>query len=437
MRALLGAHSSDRPSTACVIGICLAEMLGLAGYSIVSALLPQIMEAWSLDATQGGWLAGIIFAGYMIGVVPLVAATDRIPARTVFLASAALSVISSFGIAFSEAFAPALFFRALTGLGLAGMYMPGLRALTDGIDGARRARVAALYTSSFHRRHRPLLPPRQSGHSLGWRTAFMAAAIAGLVSLGLAWTMLPRTRLKAPPVGAFFPLRAVLENRNAMILIVAYSATIWGAVGLRQWVVVFLGFCAGDPTQTDWSMLAVAALINLLGVPAGLWGNELAIRFGLRLTTVLVFVVTAIVTSLFGGAALLPFAAAALVALAAGFIAQGNFSNLTSGLLAVRRTALRGGNHGALFVHRLWRWVFRHGFVRVHAQQFRRRRSPRRVDRRLRHIGNGMPHRRRGNGASVEGRRTPGLIRRGKHRSRGACPVPPIFARQEYRFTKP
>ena len=29
------------------------------------------------------------------------------------------------------------------------MYLPGLRLLTDGIAGARRARVAALYTSSF------------------------------------------------------------------------------------------------------------------------------------------------------------------------------------------------------------------------------------------------------------------------------------------------
>jgi hypothetical protein len=132
-----------------------------------------------------------------------------------------------------------------------------------------------------------------------------------------------------------FPLRAVLQNRDAVVLIAAYTATIWGAVGLRQWVIVFLGFCAGDPTRVDWTMLTVAALINLLGVPAGLWGNELAIRFGLRRTAVLVFVVSAIAAGFFGFAALLPYLAAALVALAVGFIAQGNFSNLTSGLLAV------------------------------------------------------------------------------------------------------
>jgi predicted MFS family arabinose efflux permease len=321
--------------TAIIVGVCAAEILSLSSYSIVPALLPQIMEAWSLSSTQGGWLAGIISAGYMLGVVPLVAATDRLSARTVYLACAALSVISTLGIALSEAFGAALCFRALTGLGLAGMYMPGLRALTDGIDGPRRSRVAALYTSSFTIGTALSFLLGRAGILWGWRAAFMAAASAGFAGLVIAWAMLPRPTARPTPPKTFFPLHAVLQNRDAIVLITAYTATIWGAVGLRQWVVVFLGFCAGDPTRTDWTMLAVAALINLLGVPAGLWGNELAIRFGLRLTAVLVFAVSAIVTGLLGFAALLPYLAAALVALAVGFIAQGNFSNLTSGLLAV------------------------------------------------------------------------------------------------------
>jgi predicted MFS family arabinose efflux permease len=318
-----------------VIGVCAAEILGLAGYSTVPALLPQIMEAWSLNGTEGGWLAGVNAGGYMLGVVPLVAATDRISARRVYLGCAALSVISSFGLALSETLAPALVFRALTGLGIAGMYMPGLRALTDGIEGARRARVAALYTSSFTVGTALSFLLGRAGIVWGWRAAFMVAAAAGLSGLILAWAALPRPAARPSPAKRLFPLRAVLQNRDAMILIAAYTATIWAAVGLRQWIVVFLGFCAGDPTRTDWTMLAAAAVINLLGVPAGLWGNELAIRFGLRLTAILVFVSTAIATALFGFAALLPYFAAALVAFVVGFIAQGNFSNLTSGLLAV------------------------------------------------------------------------------------------------------
>jgi len=322
-------------SIACVLGVCAAEILGLAGYSIVPALLPQLMNAWSLDGTQAGWLAGINSGGYMLGVIPLVTVTDRIPARTVYLASAALGTISTFGLAFSDALGPALFFRALTGIALAGMYMPGLRALADAIHGARRARVAALYTSSFTVGTALSFLLGRGGILWGWRAAFLVAAFAGLAGCAIAWVTMPRPEARRSPARPFFPLRAVLQNRDALVLIVAYTATIWGAVGLRQWVVVFLGFCSGDPTHTDWTALAVAPLINLLGVPAGLWGNELAIRFGLRFAAILIFIATAILAGGFGFVALAPFLAAAIAALLVGFVGAGNFSNLTSGLLAV------------------------------------------------------------------------------------------------------
>jgi predicted MFS family arabinose efflux permease len=324
-----------RSSAACALAICGAEILGLAGYSIVPALLPQIMDAWALDNTEGGWLAGIISAGYMLGVVPLVAATDRIPPRTIYLVCAALSAAASFGVALSDSFAQALVFRAFTGLGIAGMYMPGLRALTDGSAGPRQARVAALYTSSFTIGTALSFLLGRAGVVWGWRAAFTIAAIAGFAGLAIAWVTLPHSKVRRAPVRTVFPLRAVLQNRNAVILIIAYAATIWGAVGLRQWVVVFLGFCAGDPTRTDWPVLAIAALINLLGVPAGLWGNELAIRFGLRFTATLIFAVSAVSLAVLGFAAALPLLVAALATLIIGFVVQGNFSNLTSGLLTV------------------------------------------------------------------------------------------------------
>ena len=63
------------------------------------ALLPQFIEAWSLTNTQAGWLAGIVSAGYMFAVIPLVSLTDRWPARQIYLASGMLSGLSSFGVA--------------------------------------------------------------------------------------------------------------------------------------------------------------------------------------------------------------------------------------------------------------------------------------------------------------------------------------------------
>jgi hypothetical protein len=132
--------------------------------------------------------------------------------------------------------------------------------------------------------------------------------------------------------------RPVLANRDALILIFGYAAAIWGAAGLRQWIVVFLAFCAADqagiPGQA-WIMLAVGAQISFLDVPAGLLGNELYIRYGLHKVATLVFLLSALTGGLLGFTAALPYVAAVALCVAAGFVVQGNFANLTSGVLAV------------------------------------------------------------------------------------------------------
>jgi predicted MFS family arabinose efflux permease len=216
------------------------------------------------------------------------------------------------------------------------MYMPGLRALTDSIEGPRRARIAAFYTSSYTIGAALSFLVGRTGILWGWRAAFSVAAFAGFAGLMVAWAMLPIPLHRSSARGVVvFPVRAVLQNRDAVLLVVAYAATIWGAVGLGQWIVLFLGFCAGDTMHADWVILAIAAASSGLGLPAGLLGNELAIRFGLRQIATLIFLASAIVIGFFGFAATLPFYLAAMTALIASFITKGNFSNLTSGLLAV------------------------------------------------------------------------------------------------------
>lgn len=327
--------------------VCGAEILGLAGFSLVPALLPQFISSWSLSNAEAGWLGGIMSAGYMAAVLPLVTLTDRIPARTIFLASSVLNALSSFGVAFSDGLIPALICRAVSGIAVAGMYMPGLRALTDGMDGATRARAAAWYTSSFTLGSSLSFLLGQAGLMWDWRDAFVVSGALGVISVLLAWAALPRTNTEPAterPRGVPH-FHRVFSNRDVLVLTIGYTATIWGTAGLRQWIVVFLTFCAanqGGAAAEGWSMLMTGALVGLLGVPAGLYGNELSLRLGLRTTAMGVFLASALVNALFGFAAMLPYSSVVVLALAAGFAVQGNFSNLTSGLLAVAEPRQRG-----------------------------------------------------------------------------------------------
>jgi predicted MFS family arabinose efflux permease len=345
----LAQSATAAPSTPVVAAICAAEILGLAGFSIVPALLPQFIEAWSLTNTQAGWLAGIVSAGYMLAVIPLVSLTDRRPARQLYLASNILSALSCFGMALCDSLLPALGFRALAGIAMAGMYMPGLRALTHGVEGATRARIAAWYTSSFTIGASLSFLFGRVGMLLGWRSAFVIAGILDAAAVLIAWAALPRGESGREPEPQPLLDCPVLANRDVLALMVGYAAAIWGCVGLRQWIVVFLTFCAGeqaaDPAQA-WIILVVGAVISFLGVPAGLIGNELSIRCGLRTIATLVFLLSAVAGGLFAFTAMLPYIAVLGVSVIAGFIVQGNFSNLTSGVLAVAAPRYRGATVG-------------------------------------------------------------------------------------------
>src|SRR5439155_4197334 len=122
----LAQSTPAAPSTPVIAAICVAEILSLAGFSIVPALLPQFIDAWSLTNTQAGWLAGIVSAGHMLAVIPLVSLTDRRPTRQFYLASSTLSALSCFGMGLCDSLLPALGLRASAGISIAGMYMPAL-----------------------------------------------------------------------------------------------------------------------------------------------------------------------------------------------------------------------------------------------------------------------------------------------------------------------
>ena len=113
--------------------------------------------------------------------------------------------------------------------------------------GETRARIAAWYTSSFTIGASLSFLFSRVGTLSGWRSAFVIAGILGAAGVLIAGRTLPGGDSKgyvcAQPLLDFRP---VLANRDALVLIVGYAAAIWGCVGLRQWIVVFLTFCASD-----------------------------------------------------------------------------------------------------------------------------------------------------------------------------------------------
>jgi MFS family permease len=83
------------------------------------------------------------------------------------------------------------------------------------------------------------------------------------------------------PVSAW---RQVLADRASAGYTVGYAIHCLELFGSRAWMVAFLAFSASLHTASTfpWPAAAIAAVVNLLAVPASILGNEAALRFGRR-----------------------------------------------------------------------------------------------------------------------------------------------------------
>src|SRR3954447_13374687 len=125
-----------------------AQTMVQIGAFTLPALLPGYIDRWSLSKTEAGWLVGIFFAAYVVAVPVLVALTDRIPTRRVYAVGAALTALAHLGFAcIADGFWSALMLRALAGVGWAGAYMPGLKAIADTLQGPAQSRAVSLHAA--------------------------------------------------------------------------------------------------------------------------------------------------------------------------------------------------------------------------------------------------------------------------------------------------
>src|SRR3977135_4565635 len=111
--------------------MCAAHVASMTGFATYATLLPRLQDEWGLNNSQAGFISGAFFAGYMAAVPLLTSLTDRVDARRVYLVSSVVAAGALAGVAaFADGLVSASLLQLAAGAGIAGTYMPGLRALT-------------------------------------------------------------------------------------------------------------------------------------------------------------------------------------------------------------------------------------------------------------------------------------------------------------------
>lgn len=292
-----------------VAAFCLAEVLTMSGFALVPVLLPRFTAEWGLSATEGGWLGGVFFLGYVAAVPLLVAATDKRDARRVYLGATLISggALLAFA-AFARSFPLALLCWMGAGLGLAGTYMPGLRALTDRLDPDHQSRGTAFYTATFGvGAGLSYLLAEGAQRLLPWPWLFAAAGCAVLAAGALvAWGVEPRPP-QAAAGSAAAPTdddgwRGVLRDRRILAYCGGYLGHNWELFGFRAWLVSYLGWLhAAEPSALTAMPGVAAAVATFCAVPASILGNEGAHRWGRQRWLARVMPLSALVALLVAG----------------------------------------------------------------------------------------------------------------------------------------
>ena len=340
-------------SPAALIGlVSTAEILSLVGYASYAALLPELAAEWNLTNTEAGWINGISFGTYAVAVPFLLTLTDRIEARTVYLWSLAATTLAYLGFAvLADGFWSALAFRALTGVALAGTYMPGMKLLVDRTEGAAQARAVNLYLTAFG--VGSALSYWVSGlmaAAHGWRAAFGLAAAAPclaliIVAIGLASATTPRAGTER---ARLFDFRPVVRSRIVVAYMLAYAVHLFELFGLRTWTVAFLVFAHSRHHGGDIgvSITFLATLVSLLGIGGIVAGGEFGVRFGRQRVLCWAMALSSLMAMGIGFAAALPFWVLVALLCLWGIVVNFDASVISAGAVANAPPGYRGVTMG-------------------------------------------------------------------------------------------
>jgi MFS family permease len=242
--------------------------------------------------------------------------------------------------------------RALAGVGWAGAYMPGLKAIADTLEGHAQSRAVSLHAAGVG-------IAGASSYAVagvidtvaGPSAAFVFGGLSALIALVLAWLVMPKAAPKhsrSDTTRSLLDFRPVFRNRRAMAWIAGYTVHTWEMAAVRAWGVTFLTITAAQAGSPSWlpAPTILLTVAGLIGIAVSVSGNESAQRHGrMRVVTAAMMTasILALCTGWFIGVSMIMAAALIVVWVAAIFW---DSSALTAGTVQASDPALRGATMG-------------------------------------------------------------------------------------------
>jgi len=244
-----------------------------------SALLPLIVEDWGLSGVQAGAVFAAFQAGYVVAILPAGRLADRFSTRGVVAAGASGTGLASIAFAvFATGFRSGVGFRLVAGVFMAGVYVPGMRLLSEWFPEATRGKAIGVYAGAFSlSTGLSFFLSSAVASALDWRVAIGATSVAAVVAgpLLLATT---RDHPEATDRTREFDL-SVLRDRSYRYAVGIYAGHTWELFGARNWLQAFLVAAPAvaatdDPTLVGGLIAGTALSLGGVGNVAGGWASD-------------------------------------------------------------------------------------------------------------------------------------------------------------------
>lgn len=280
---LAAAPAADAPARPPAPGALFAlvvltamNMLNYVDRWVPSAVKDLFKKDLSLSDAETSWPLSAFIIVYMLASPVFGALAEARNRRGLIAFGVAAWSLATAAAALAQGFGSLLIARAAVGIGEAAYATLAPALLADFYPPERRNRVFTyFYVATPVGSAIGFVLGGFLGEHFGWRTAFLAVGLPGLLVAALALLMKEPVRGafdEAPPQPVSWPdaLRSLVKNRVYVLTVLGYTAITFATGGIADWFPTFLSRHRGMPlSQADLAIGVSAVVGGLVGTAAG------------------------------------------------------------------------------------------------------------------------------------------------------------------------